>query len=65
MNTIANADQLHAEVRDARGYDGHGGSCDALVPCDSCRAKSAEVRRVAHEARVERLRAEARTLSRV
>jgi hypothetical protein len=49
MNTItgrtAHADQLHAEVRDARSYDGHADECDALDPCASCKAKAREVRR--------------------
>ena len=45
MNTTAHADQLHAEVRDAR-------DCDALDPCTSCRAKTAEVRAIRHAARV-------------
>lgn len=42
MNTTAataHADQLAAIVRDAR-------DCDALAPCDSCRAKTAEVRAI-------------------
>lgn len=41
MNTshTAHADQLHAEVRDAR-------DCDALDPCQSCRSKTAEVRAI-------------------
>jgi hypothetical protein len=48
MNTItgrtAHADQLHAEVRDARSYDGHAAECDALDPCTGCKAKVREVR---------------------
>lgn len=40
----AHADQLHAEVRDARSYDGHAASCDALDPCSACKAKTREVR---------------------
>ncbi len=40
----ARADQLHAEVRDARSYDGHAASCDALDPCAGCKAKAREVR---------------------
>lgn len=48
MNTTArtaHADQLHATVRDAR-------DCDAINPCDTCRAKTAEVRATRHAARV-------------
>lgn len=41
----AHADQLHAELRDAR-------CCDALAPCDDCRAKAAEVRAIRHAERV-------------
>lgn len=47
MNSIANtahADQLHAEVRDARSYDGHAAECDALDPCEGCKAKTRAVR---------------------
>lgn len=42
---LAHADQLHAELRDARTYDGHAAECDALDPCESCKAKAAEVRK--------------------
>lgn len=52
MNTTArtaHADQLHATVRDAR-------DCDALTPCASCRAMSAEVQAARHEARINALR---------
>lgn len=54
MNTTtrtANADQLHATVRDAR-------DCDALTPCANCRAMTAEVRAARHAAHVAALRAE-------
>lgn len=44
MNTTAHADQLHAEVRDARTYDGHATTCDALDPCEGCKAKTRVVR---------------------
>lgn len=43
----AHADQLHAEVRDARSYDGHAATCDALDPCEGCKAKAREVRMAA------------------
>lgn len=42
MNTTAHADQLHAELRDAR-------CCDALEPCEPCREKAAEVRKARRE----------------
>ncbi len=41
----ARADQLAAEVGDARSYDGHAASCDALDPCEGCKAKAAQVRK--------------------
>ena len=43
--TTAQADQLHAAVRDARGWDGHASECDALDPCADCKAKTAAVRK--------------------
>jgi hypothetical protein len=48
MNTTArtaNADQLHATVRDAR-------DCDAINPCASCQGMTTEVRAARHQARV-------------
>ena len=42
----AHADQMHAEVRDAR-------DCDALDPCASCQVKTATVRSARRVARVE------------
>lgn len=41
----ANADQLHATVRDAR-------DCDALDPCESCRSMTREVVATRHAARL-------------
>ncbi len=41
----AHADQLHAEVRDAR-------DCDAINPCANCRAKTTVVRAARHAERV-------------
>lgn len=35
----AHADQLHAQIRDAR-------CCDPFDPCDTCRGKTAEVRAI-------------------
>lgn len=49
--TIAQADRLHAEVRDAR-------CCDALEPCASCKTKTRTVVAVRHAARVEAAKAE-------
>lgn len=44
----AHADQLAARIRDAR-------CCDAINPCHSCRAMTAEVRAIRHAARVNAL----------
>lgn len=41
----AHADQLHAEVRDAR-------CCDALDPCAGCKAKTRAVVAIRHAERV-------------
>lgn len=46
----AHADQLHAEVRDAR-------DCDAIDPCESCQGMTTEVRAARHAARVHAHRA--------
>lgn len=47
----ARADQLHAEVRDAR-------CCDALDQCEECTAKTRTVVAIRHAARVEAARSE-------
>ncbi len=48
----ANADQLHAEVRDSTPGRGHTG-CDALDPCTPCKTKTSEVLAARRAARVE------------
>lgn len=57
MNTshTAHADQLHAEIRDAR-------DCDALDPCQTCRDKTATVRAIRHTERVAAMRLSLPTL---
>jgi hypothetical protein len=53
--STARADQLHTHVRDARSYDGHAVTCDALDPCGTCVARTAEVRAARKGARVQAL----------
>lgn len=60
--TTAQADQLHATVRDARGWDGHADECDALDPCADCKAKTAAVRAIRHAERVAAMRLSLPTL---
>lgn len=45
---LAHADQVAADLRDSR-------CCDALEPCDACRATAREVHAARHAARVDAL----------